>query len=80
MFYFYPLYFRWLGVIIYYLLIFIVGVILRSLLTAQFTTSYEEERGKARVLVTIIRTRLLLRMETFLWITPLQKVGLQISR
>ena len=59
---------------IYYIFIFIVGVILRSLLIAQFSTSYEEERGRARVLVTVIRTRLLLRMETVPWIKPLLKV------
>ena len=59
---------------IYYIFIFIVGVILRSLLIAQFSTSYEEERGRAHVLVTIIQTRLLLRMETVPWIKPLLKV------
>ena len=65
---------RWLAVIIYWLLIFIVAIILLNILIAQFSQSYEEQRGVAHVSVTLTRTKLLHKMETALWTRPILKV------
>ena len=59
--------FRWLGVIIYWLLLFTVVVILLNILIAQFSHSYEEQRQRAQHSVTLTRARLIDRMETLFW-------------
>ena len=58
---------RGLAAFLYLIFLFLVIVILLNLLIAQFTTSYEEELGKARVSVTLNRAKALSRMWNPLW-------------
>ena len=51
--------FRWLGVIIYGLFVFIVVVLLLSILIAQFNHSFEEQQERAAIAVALTRLRLL---------------------
>ena len=53
---------RGLAAFLYLIFLFLMIVILLNLLIAQFTTSYEEELGKARVSVTLNRAKALSRM------------------
>ena len=58
-----PQFHRWLGVAIYWILIFTVTVILLTLLVAQFYHTYFETHGQAQCVVTLTRSKLLYRME-----------------
>ena len=55
-------YCRGLAAIIYIVFLFLVVAVLLNLLIAQFTRSYEEEIGRARVSVTLNRAKALSRM------------------
>ena len=59
----YELYCSWLGVLIYWLFLFIVVVVLLNILIAQFSKSYEEETERAQINVILTRTDIILRME-----------------
>ena len=58
---------RGLAGAIYIVFLFLVVVILLNLLIAQFTKSYDEEIGRARVSVTLNRAKALSRMWNPLW-------------
>ena len=64
----------WLGVIIYWLLLFIVGILLLNILVVQFIHSYEDETGRAQLNVVLTRTRLLHSMEKSYWAKRIIKV------
>ena len=53
----------WLGVLIYWLFLFIVVVVLLNILIAQFSKSYEEESERAQINVILTRTEIILKME-----------------
>jgi hypothetical protein len=55
--------FNWLGILIYWLFLFIVVVVLLNILIAQFSKSYDEEKERAQINVIITRTEIILRME-----------------
>ena len=53
----------WLGVLIYWLFLFIVVVVLLNILIAQFSKSYEEESERAQINVILTRTEIILKMD-----------------
>ena len=53
----------WLGVLIYWVFLFIVVVVLLNILIAQFSKSYEEESERAQINVILTRTKIILKME-----------------
>ena len=55
--------YSWLGVLIYWLFLFIVVVVLLNILIAQFSKSYEEETERAQINVILTRTKIILKME-----------------
>ena len=55
--------YSWLGVLIYWLFLFIVVVVLLNILIAQFSKSYEEETERAQINVILNRTKIILHME-----------------
>ena len=55
--------YSWLGVLIYWLFLFIVVVVLLNILIAQFSKSYEEETERAHINVILTRTKIILKME-----------------
>ena len=63
-----------LGIIIYWLLLFIVGILLLNILVVQFIHSYEDEAGRAQLNVVLTRTRLLHSMEKSYWAKRIIKV------
>ena len=66
--------YRGLGAVIYLAFLFLVIVILLNLLIAQFTKSYEDEIGKARVSVILNRAKTLSRMWNPFWLKLLVSV------
>ena len=61
--YYYVLSDSWLGVLIYWLFLFIVVVVLLNILIAQFSKSYEEETERAQINVILTRTQIIVKME-----------------
>lgn len=74
------LFFRWLGVVIYWMYLFLVSIILLNMLIAQFTHTYDEEFEKARVSVTLHRAIVLYRIETSLIVKGLYKLILYVCK
>ena len=58
---------RWLGTLFYMTFLFVVAVILLNLLIAQFSSTYEDVTEKAKVSVTLNRTKILAGMEKLVW-------------
>ena len=58
---------RWLGTLFYMTFLFVVAVILLNLLIAQFSNTYEDVTEKAKVSVTLNRTKILADMEKLIW-------------
>ena len=58
---------RWLGTLFYMTFLFVVAVILLNLLIAQFSSTYEDVTEKAKVSVTLNRTKILAGMEKLIW-------------
>ena len=58
---------RWLGVILYWLYLFVVSIILLNLLIAQFSNTYGEELNKARISILLERAVVLHRIESAVW-------------
>ena len=58
---------RWLGTLFYMTFLFVVAVILLNLLIAQFSSTYEDVTEKAKVSVTLNRTKILADMEKLIW-------------
>ena len=59
---------------IYWLLLFIVGILLLNILIAQFNHSYDDEAGRARLNVIFTRTKLLHSMDKSYWAKHIRKV------
>ena len=55
--------YSWLGVLIYWLFLFIVVVVLLNILIAQFSKSYEEETERAQINVILTRTEIIIKTE-----------------
>lgn len=64
---FLPVHHRWLGTLFYMTFLFVVAVILLNLLIAQFSSTYEDVTEKAKVSVTLNRTKILAGMEKLIW-------------
>ena len=58
---------RWLGVILYWLYLFVVSIILLNLLIAQFANTYGEELKRARISTLLERAVVLHRIESAMW-------------
>ena len=54
--------YRLMGTITYWLFVFTVTTLLLSLLVAQFTARFDEQKKKAEVSVTLIRMELLIQI------------------
>ena len=64
--------YRWLGVILYLLFLFVVTVVLLNVLIAQFNNSYQKEYQKAHVSVTLDRAVILSGLERSFWVLGLE--------
>lgn len=64
----------WLGILIYWLFLFIVVVVLLNILIAQFSKSYEEETERAQINVILTRTEIILKMEQSVLTRPFIRV------
>ena len=58
----------WLGVVVYWLFLFVVSIILLNLLIAQFSNTYDEELDKARISIQLERAVVLHRIESAVWV------------
>ena len=65
----------WLGILIYWLFLFIVVVVLLNILIAQFSKSYEEETERAQINVILTRTEIILKMEQSVLTRPFIQVS-----
>ena len=70
--------YSWLGILIYWLFLFIVVVVLLNILIAQFSKSYEEESERAQINVILTRTEIILKMEQSALTRPCVRVCLLV--
>ena len=62
--------YSWCGVIVYWLLVFVISVAFIAVLIAQFSLSFEELTSKAHVNVIVKKTQIIQRMEDMLVCFP----------